>query len=319
MRQFKRWENNLEKEPVRPEEVNHTVFKIEYKVTERVEKQIETQAYVTKHMVSKDCLKRATMKPFGVGTSFEDLKTNSVISTVQRENVWHPYYELNHEEMDFKEKMIAAQQEKHMANLGGDELSKLKNQLTNFDQSVQKSDQDQKRAELGLDQKPKATFNLKEKLKKLAEQQAEEDNKQVVDPLTVKVRKIYKDVTEKELEEMMSAFGEVTRTKIPTDEDGQYKGLAFVTFKRAEDCTKVIENGYIQYEFTELPCERAMMSNAKAREMAERRERGERVFRGGDREGGRGGFRGGRDRGDGERYERRPRDEDPLRRNMMQR
>ena len=148
MRQFKRWENNLEKEPVKPEEVKDVVFKIEYKVTDRVEKQIETQAYLTKHMVSKDCLKRANMKPFGIGTSFEDLKTNSVISTIQRENVWHPYYELNHDEMDFKEKMIAAAQEKQIANIGGDELSKLKNQLTNFDQTVARADQDQKRAEL---------------------------------------------------------------------------------------------------------------------------------------------------------------------------
>ena len=156
-----------------------------------------------------------------------------------------------------------------------------------------------------------------------------------------------------ELEEMMSSFGEITRTKIPTDETGAYKGLAFVTFRRSEDCDKVIDQGYIQYEFTELPCERAMMSNAKAREMQERRERGDRFaargggdrdgggrggFRG-DREGGRGGYgdregRGGygggygdrdRDResrgfgGDNDRYERRPRDDDPLRRNMMTR
>lgn len=84
---------------------------------------------------------------------------------MQRENVWHPYYELNHDEMDFKEKMIAAQQEKQIANIGGDELSKLKNQLTSFDQSVQRADQDQKRAEQGLDAKPKKAFNLQDKMK----------------------------------------------------------------------------------------------------------------------------------------------------------
>lgn len=188
-------------------------------------------------------------------------------------------------------------------------------------------------------------------MKKLAEQQAEDDNKQVVDPLTVKVRKIYKDVTEMELEEMMSAFGEITRTKIPTDETGAYKGLAFVTYRRAEDCAKIIDQGYIQYEFTELPCEPAMMSNAKAREMQERRDRGSRFddrdrdreggrggFRGGDRggrggyEGGRGGYGGDREgRGYGDRdrdggrdgggydRDRRPMNDDPLRRNMMTR
>lgn len=142
MRQFKRWENNLEKEPVKPEEEKHVIFKIEYKVTDRVEKQIETIAYKTKHLVHKDITKRDAAKPFGIGTSFEDLKTNNVISTIQRENVWHPYYELNHDEMDFKEKMIAAAAEKQIANIGGDELSKLKTQLTNFDQTVARSDQD---------------------------------------------------------------------------------------------------------------------------------------------------------------------------------
>jgi hypothetical protein len=36
--------------------------------------------------------------------------------------VWHPYYEINLEEMDFKEKMIAAAEEKRMQNLGGIEI-----------------------------------------------------------------------------------------------------------------------------------------------------------------------------------------------------
>ena len=45
----------------------------------------------------------------GIGEGFDDLKMNSVISTVQRENVWHPYYEVNLEgEMDFKEKVLQA-------------------------------------------------------------------------------------------------------------------------------------------------------------------------------------------------------------------
>ena len=65
--------------------------------------------------MTKDYSKRANQKPFGIGTSFEDLKTNSVISTVQRENVWHPYYELNIEEMDFKEKIMAAAEERKFA------------------------------------------------------------------------------------------------------------------------------------------------------------------------------------------------------------
>ena len=48
---------------------------------------------------------------------------------MQRENVWHPYYELNVEEMDFKEKMIAAAEEKRLANIGGQAIQDLQRQL----------------------------------------------------------------------------------------------------------------------------------------------------------------------------------------------
>lgn len=46
---------------------------------------------------------------------------NSVVSTVQRENVWHPYYEINLEgEMDFKDQ-LKSNMEKASAekNIGG--------------------------------------------------------------------------------------------------------------------------------------------------------------------------------------------------------
>lgn len=58
--------------------------------------------------VTKGYADRKNIKPFGIGTNFEDLKMNSVVATVQRENVWHPYYELNIEaEMDFKDQLQA--------------------------------------------------------------------------------------------------------------------------------------------------------------------------------------------------------------------
>jgi len=44
---------------------------------------------------------------------------------VQKENVWHPYYETIIDEMDFKEKMIAAAEEKKMQNVGGVAISEL--------------------------------------------------------------------------------------------------------------------------------------------------------------------------------------------------
>ncbi len=53
------------------------------------------------------------------------MKINSVISIVHRENVWHPFYEINVEEMDFREKLISAAEEKKLKSLGGAEIVEL--------------------------------------------------------------------------------------------------------------------------------------------------------------------------------------------------
>ncbi len=119
---FRQWQNNLEKESSKIEEEKVPIRKIEYRGIDRYEKQSDVIAYKVARPVTKAYYDRIQQKPFGIGTNFEDLKTNSVISTIQRENVWHPYYEINLEEMDFKEKMIAAAEEKRMQNLGGIEI-----------------------------------------------------------------------------------------------------------------------------------------------------------------------------------------------------
>ncbi len=119
---FRQWQNNLEKESSKIEEEKVPIRKIEYRGSDRYEKQSDVIAYKVARPVTKAYYDRIQQKPFGIGTNFEDLKTNSVISTIQRENVWHPYYEINLEEMDFKEKMIAAAEEKRMQNLGGIEI-----------------------------------------------------------------------------------------------------------------------------------------------------------------------------------------------------
>ena len=79
--------------------------------------------------MTKDYQVRGKATPFGIGAGFDDLKTNAAISTVQRENVWHPYYEVNLEDMDFKEKMMQAAEEKKMANVGGAAMTELQKQL----------------------------------------------------------------------------------------------------------------------------------------------------------------------------------------------
>jgi hypothetical protein len=113
---------------------------VEYRNTDRVEKSINCQAFITQKQVTKDFKARAERAPFGIGQSFDDLKTNAAISTVQRENVWHPYYEVNLEDMDFKEKMMQAAEEKKLANIGGAAMSELQKQLQAHDEGVRLAD-----------------------------------------------------------------------------------------------------------------------------------------------------------------------------------
>jgi len=129
----------------------------------------------------------------------------------------------------------------------------------------------------------------------LKNRQEEDDQKMILDPQTVKVVKVYKDLTEMELLDIMSVFGEVTRVKIPFDDNGGYRGIAFATFKNPEDCQKVIAEGYIKYDFYELPVEQATMSLRQRERNEQQRsfggDRGERRGGFGDRDGERGGYR----------------------------
>ena len=147
MRQFKTWTNNFEKDAVKPKETEYHIQRIEYRNADRVEKTISTQAFQVKRPVTKDYYERKNIKPYGIGESFDDLKTNAAITTVQRENVWHPYYEVVIEEMDFKEKMIEAARVKNMANLGGANVTNLEAQLKQHDADTKLKEQQAKRAE----------------------------------------------------------------------------------------------------------------------------------------------------------------------------
>lgn len=122
------------------------------------------------------------------------------------------------------------------------------------------------RADKGLPAK-KTGFNLAAKMEELRAKAEREDNEQVIDPQTIKVRKVQDDMTEAELLEIMQKFGEVTRVKIPKDEDGRSKGIGFATFKNVEDCTKVADEGHIRYDYYELPAERATMSKGQQERM----------------------------------------------------
>jgi nucleolin len=114
--------------------------------------------------------------------------------------------------------------------------------------------------------------------------------KPVVDPYTVKVRKLNHEVTEDDLLNLLGPFGEITRVKIPMDEErGTNKGIGFVTFKSMSSATEAIAEGYVKFDFFELPVEPATQSKGRMDRMGGGGDRG-----GGGR-GGRGGFGGDRE------------------------
>lgn len=103
---FPVWENNLEKEPVKPHEIKKTLEQIGYKGKQKLKKEVEVRSFVIKRKVTKDFFERqAKMRPFGIGINEDDLRQNVNLTSVQRENVWHPYYEVKLEEEDFKDKI----------------------------------------------------------------------------------------------------------------------------------------------------------------------------------------------------------------------
>jgi RNA recognition motif-containing protein len=161
---------------------------------------------------------------------------------------------------------------------------------------------------------PTKKLNTNSIIARLKAQQDEDDLKPVIDPLTVKIRQLNNEIKEEDLMELLSQYGEITRVKIPMNEDERTnKGIGFVTFKNSLAATNAIEEGYIKFEYYELPVERATQSKARMDMQANRRPYdGER--RGGfdGERGGRGGFRGGRGgREDGDRDQReRPREDD---------
>ena len=130
MRQFQPWVNNLEKDATKIPETEKIITRIEYKNQERFEKSIKVNAFKTEMKVTKGLAERKNIIPFGIGTTFDDLKMNSAVSTVQRENVWHPYYELNVEaEMDFKDQLQSNMKKRAEKNINGEEVQQLIDEL----------------------------------------------------------------------------------------------------------------------------------------------------------------------------------------------
>jgi len=203
---FPSWENNLEKEPMKPAEIKKTLEKIEYKVKNRVRKEIEVRSYVIQRKVTKEYLERqAKMRPFGIGTSEDDLRQNVNLTSIQRENVWHPYYEVKTEEEDFKDKLQRQKREKKETDVMGGDIAEIEGRLKTLEERERQEQQqllDAASASLNPD-KRKAGFDLKKLQDKKREEEKVESSVPQDDPYTVKLRGLTNDITEEEIWETM--------------------------------------------------------------------------------------------------------------------
>ena len=109
---FPQWKNCLEQEPAKIPEHKKTIEKIEFKGYQKIKKEVEVRTLLLKRKVTKGFLERQKIKPFGIGKTDDDLRQNVNLTSIQRENVWHPYYETKLEEEDLKEKFQRSKAEK---------------------------------------------------------------------------------------------------------------------------------------------------------------------------------------------------------------
>lgn len=85
-------------------EIKMNVVKIEYKLNERMEKTIECKSIQSTYPVTKGYAERRKKafdtEAFGVDKTADEIRNNIGLTTVQRDNIWHPYYEVKLEEED---------------------------------------------------------------------------------------------------------------------------------------------------------------------------------------------------------------------------
>ena len=113
LNRFQVWENKLEQkesESVKITDVKQNVSRIEFKDQTPIEKVFDCKVLQKKRILTKNYAERKKLNPTfsvfgaGLGTGNDSLRMNATITMVQRDNTWHPYYEIKVEEDDLTTK-----------------------------------------------------------------------------------------------------------------------------------------------------------------------------------------------------------------------
>ena len=113
LNRFQAWENNLEQKESESNKITdakQNVSRIEFKDQTPIEKVFDCRVLQRKRVVTKNYAERKKLNPTfsvfgaGLGTGNDSLRMNATITMVQRDNTWHPYYEIKVEEDDLTTK-----------------------------------------------------------------------------------------------------------------------------------------------------------------------------------------------------------------------
>jgi len=196
MRRFLPFVNTMtdaREEPAKDTKQNIT--KVEYRLTDRMEKTIECRVIqntykVTKGFTERKKEERVVGMAFGVDKNPEEIRNNVGVTIVQKDNIWHPYYEVKLEEEDlgtrYRKNM---EQKKASAAVDGLAIEEIQQKL----QQIEQTERDEKERALQKDlpQKPqKRTFDVKALFEAKKKQEEEEANVRVDDPLAVKLTSV---------------------------------------------------------------------------------------------------------------------------------
>ena len=116
LNRFKPWENKLElkdSESIKITDIKQHVSRIEFKDDQPIEKVFDCRVLQKKRFVTKGYIERKKVNPtfgaFGCGSGNENLRMNATITMVQRDNIWHPHYEIKVDDEDLGSKFRARQ------------------------------------------------------------------------------------------------------------------------------------------------------------------------------------------------------------------
>lgn len=136
-RRFIPWTNNLDEgEGSKVVDTTRQIKRLEYKVNSKIEKTIQCKVLESKHPVTKGYLERAkkpTTESFNCVHSEQDERLNVGLSQIQRDNIWHPYYEIKLEDEDLGTKFRKNVEAKAAQDVDGTDIKLIQQQLLQID------------------------------------------------------------------------------------------------------------------------------------------------------------------------------------------